>query len=125
VATRPAYAPRTVVRPPRRAGEDATVRRRSHAAIPVAILVVIVGLVLGSYSLLLSAFLGLLLLGVALSFLSTRVNPLSVGFYLPVKPSWTAIGVVALGGLVLFAAVYLAWIHGVAPIVPGVRAPKP
>jgi hypothetical protein len=125
VATRPAYAPRTVLRPPRRAPEDATARRRSHAAAPVAILVVAIGLVLGTYSLLLSAFLGLLLLGVAVSFLSTRLNPLSVGFYLPVKPSWTAIGVVALGSVVLFAAAYLSWVHGVAPIVPGVGVPKP
>jgi hypothetical protein len=125
VATRPAYAPRTVLRPPRRAVASPTVRRRSNAAIPVALGVVVVGLVLSSYSLLLCAFLGVVLLGAALSFLSTRLNPLSVGFYLPVKPTWTAIGVVALGGLVLFAAVYLAWVHGTAMIVPGVRVPKP
>jgi len=125
VATRRAYAPRTVLRPPRRDADPATVRRRSHAAAPVAVAVVLVGLVLGTYSLLLLVLLGLMLLGAALSFLSTRLNPLSVGFYLPVKPSWTAIGVVALGGVVLLAAVYLYWVHGIGEIVPGVHAPKP
>jgi hypothetical protein len=125
MATRRAYAPRTVLRPPRREPEATTVRRRSHAAVPVALVVVVVGLVLGTYSLLLLVVLGLMLLGAALSFLSTRLNPLSVGFYLPVKPSWTAIGVVALGGVVLLAAVYLYWVHGVGQIVPGVHAPRP
>ncbi|MCI4327413.1 MAG: hypothetical protein L3K16_07255 [Thermoplasmata archaeon] len=125
MATRPAYAPRTVLRPPRRAVASPLVRRRSHAAIPVALGVMVVGLVLASDSVLLAVFLGLALLGAALSFLSTRLNPLSVGFYLPVKPSWSAIGVVALGGLVLFATVYLAWVHGTAQLVPGVRVPKP
>ena len=125
VATRPGYAPRTVLRPPRRAVETAPARRRSHAAIPVALVVVAVGLVLASYSLVLAALLGVLLLGVAGSFLSARINPFSVGFYLTVKPSWTAIGVVALGAVVLFAAVYLAWIHGTGDVVPGVRVPRP
>lgn len=124
MATRPAYAPRTVLRPPRRAPEEAPVRR-SNAAVPVAIVVVIAGLLLGTYSLLFAALLGLLLLGVAVSFLSSRINPFSVGFYLTVKPSWTAIGVVALGGVVLFASVYLYWVHGMGDIVPGVRAPRP
>ena len=65
----------------------------------------------------------LCLLGAALSFLSTRLNPLSVGFYLPVKPSFAAIGVVALGGVLLFVAAWMYWIHGIASVVPGARAP--
>jgi hypothetical protein len=98
-------------------------RRRSHAAVPVAVVVVVIGLALGTYTILVPALLGLLLFGAAASFLSTRINPLSVGFYLTVKPSWTAIGVVLLGALVLFAAVWLYWVHGIATIVPG-HAPR-
>ena len=118
VATRTVRAPRTVLRPPRRAVAAPVVRTRSHAAIPVALAVVVVGLVAGSYSILAPALLGVLLLGVAVSFLSTRLNPLSVGFYLSVKPSWSAIGVVALGALVLFYAVWLYWTRELAPILP-------
>lgn len=117
------YAPRTVLRPPRRATPVPVERRRSNAAVPVAIAVVIVGLVLGTYSVIVPVLLGLLLLGAALSFLSTRLNPLSVGFYLPVKPSFAAIGVVALGGLLLFVAAWMYWVHGIASVVPGPRAP--
>jgi hypothetical protein len=99
-------------------------RRRSNAAVPVAVVVVVLGLFFGTYSVLVPVFFGLLLLGAALSFLSTRVNPLSVGFYLPVKPSFAAIGVVALGGVVLFLAAWMYWTHGVASVVPGARIPK-
>jgi hypothetical protein len=119
VARSDPYAPRTVLRPPRRPTGSPAERRRSNAAVPVAIAVVVVGLVLGTYSILLPVLLGLMLLGAALSFLSTRLNPLSVGFYLPVKPSFAAIGVVALSGLVLFLAAWMYWTHGVASVVPG------
>jgi hypothetical protein len=122
VARSDAYAPRTVLRPPRRAGEAPVERRRSNAAVPVAIAVVVLGLVLGTYSVVVPVLLGLLLLGAALSFLSTRLNPLSVGFYLPVKPSFAAIGVVALSGLVLFVAAWMYWVHGVASVLPGPHA---
>ena len=117
--TPPRYRPRTVLRPPRRAASNASERRRSHAAVPVAIAVVILGLALGTYTVVVPVLLGLLLLGVAVSFLSSRLNPLSVGFYLNVKPSWTAIGVVALGALVLFAAAWWYWTRDVAAILPG------
>jgi hypothetical protein len=86
--------------------------------------VVVVGLVLGTYSVIVPVLLGLLLLGAAGSFLSSRLNPLSVGFYLPVKPSFAAIGVVALGALLLFLAAWMYWTHGIATIVPGARAPR-
>ena len=117
--TPPRYRPRTVLRPPRRAAPNANERRRSHAAVPVAIALVILGLALGTYTVAAPVLLGLLMLGVAVSFLSSRINPLSVGFYLNVKPSWTAIGVVALGALVLFAAAWWYWTRDVASILPG------
>ena len=123
MAGRPRYAPRTVLLPPRRTVAGSRERRRSHAAVPVAVVVVVAGLALGTYTIVVPALLGLLLFGVAASFLSTRLNPLSVGFYLTVKPSWTAIGVVVLGAIVLFAAVWLYWVHGIASVVPG-RAPR-
>jgi len=85
---------------------------RSHAAIPVAIVVVALGLYLDLYSLLVPAVLGLVLLLSALSFLSSRVNPLSVHFYLTRKPSWAAVGVVLLGALALFAEAYELWLRG-------------
>jgi hypothetical protein len=104
------------VRPPTRPVEP--VRRRSHAAIPVAIAVVALGLYVGRFSVILPALLGLVLLVSVGSFLSTRINPLGVGFYLSVKPSWSAIGVVFLGSMVLFSASYLYFTNGIAPIVP-------
>ncbi|MCI4324958.1 MAG: hypothetical protein L3K00_03620 [Thermoplasmata archaeon] len=116
------YSPRTVLRPPRRPTAPPVERRRSNAAVPVALAVVVVGLVLGTYSVAVPVLLGLLLLGAAFSFLSTRLNPLSVGFYLPVKPSFPAIGVVALSGLVLFVAAWMYWVHGIASFVPGAHA---
>ena len=118
------YAPRTVLRPPRRSVAPPVERRRSNAAVPVAVAVVLVGLVLGTYSVVVPVLLGLTLLGAALSFLSTRINPLSVGFYLPVQPSFAAIGIVALGGVVLFLAAWMYWTHGIASVIPGAGAPR-
>lgn len=92
--------------------------RRSNAAIPVAVAVVLVGLYLGTYSLLLPALLGLALLFSSGSLLSTRLNPLSPTFYLTKKPSFLAIGVVFLGALILFAGTYELWLHQLGPIVP-------
>jgi len=86
--------------------------RRSNAAIPVAVAVVLVGLYLGRFSLLLPGLLGVVLLVSTGSFLSTRLNPLSPHFYLTRKPSWTAVGVVFLGALILFAYAYSLWVHG-------------
>lgn len=113
------YRPRTVLRPPRRAAPVVRERRRSHAAIPVAIAIVIVGLAFGTYTLVIPILLGILLLGAVVSFLSTRLNPLSVGFYLSVKPSWTAIGVAALGAFVLFVGAWWYWTRHLATILPG------
>jgi hypothetical protein len=92
--------------------------RRSNAAIPVAVVVIVLGLYLGTYTLLLTALLGLLLLFSAGSLLSTRLNPLSPTFYLTRKPSFLAIGVVFLGSLILFGGAYYLWIHQMAPVLP-------
>ena len=94
--------------------------RRSNAAIPVAIVVVVLGLYLGTFSILLTALFALVLLFSAGSLLSTRLNPLSPTFYLTKKPSFLAIGVVFLGALALFGATYFLWVHQLGPLVPHV-----
>jgi len=92
--------------------------RRSNAAIPVAVVLVIAGLFLAQYSILVPALLGFVLLASGLSFLSTRLNPLSAHFYLTRKPSWAAIGVVFLGALGLFAETYTLWVAKAGPFLP-------
>ncbi len=99
-------------RPPAPEGREARPAERSHAAIPIAVAVVAVGLFFGTYSLLVPAVLGLVLLASGLAFLSSRINPLSVHFYLTRKPSWSAVGVVFLGGLLLLAEAYTLWVNG-------------
>jgi len=94
--------------------------RRSNAAIPVAVGLVVLGLYLGTYSVLLTGFLGLALLFSAGSLLSTRLNPLSATFYIDRKPSFLAIGVVFLGALILFGGAYLLWVRQLGPLVPHV-----
>jgi hypothetical protein len=103
--------------PPRRRGPPPE-SRRSNAAIPVAVVLVAIGLYLSSYTIVLTAILGLVLLGSAGSLLSTRLNPLSATFYLTRKPSFLAIGIVFLGALVLFGATYYLWISQGGPLVP-------
>jgi hypothetical protein len=92
--------------------------QRSNAAIPVAVALVVVGLYLGTYTILLTAFFGLVLLLSAGSLLSTRLNPLSPGFYLAKKPSFLAIGTVFLAALILFGGAYTLWAHQLGPLVP-------
>jgi hypothetical protein len=96
----------------------AFVPRRSNAAIPVALVVVGVGVYLARFTLLLPAFLGFVLLAAGVSFVSTRVNPLSSHFYLPTKPSWAAVLVVVLGALGLLAFSYEMFVRGLAPVMP-------
>jgi hypothetical protein len=84
----------------------------------VAAVILLVGLLFGAYSILIPALLGLMLLFTGGSFLSTRVNPLSIGFYLTTKPSWTAMGVVFLSAFMLLGAAYLYLVHGLAPVIP-------
>jgi hypothetical protein len=103
---------------PRRVARVPTEMRRSNAAIPVAVVLVGIGLYLSTYTILLTAGVGLLLLGSAGSLLSTRLNPLSPTFYLTRKPSFVAIGTVFLGALVLFGAAYYLWTAHGGPIVP-------
>lgn len=93
--------------------------RRSHAAIPVAVAVVLAGLFLSHYSIVVPGLLGVALLASGLSFLSSRLNPLSPHYYLDRKPSWAATGVLFLGALVLLGETYALWVSGAAPLVPG------
>jgi len=108
--------------PPRRIhptrGRETEPPRRSNAAIPVALVVVGVGLYLGRYTILLPALFGLFLLWAGGSFLSTRLNPLSAHFYLTTKPSWTAVLVVFLGSIALFGAAYLLYLDHFGPLLP-------
>ena len=92
--------------------------RRSNAAIPVAVALVLIGLYLATFTVLLTALLGFVLLVSAGSLLSTRLNPLSATFYLTKKPSFLAIGVVLLGALILLGAAYVLWAHQMGPLLP-------
>lgn len=92
--------------------------RRSNAAIPVAVVLVVLGLYLASYTVLITALLGFVLLVSAGSLLSTRLNPLSPTFYLTKKPSFLAIGVVFLGALILMGGAYSLWVHQMGPLLP-------
>jgi hypothetical protein len=114
-AYRTAYH-RPAVPPPNRVAE--TERKRSNAAIPVALVFVAAGLYLSQYSVLLTGLFGVVLFVSGTSFLSTRLNPLSPHFYLTRKPSWLAIGVVFLAAFALFAATYELVVHGLAPVFP-------
>lgn len=103
-----AYAPSAAARPGRTAEVES---RRSNAAIPVVVVLVLVGLVLGRYTFFVPAALGVVLLLSGGSFLSTRINPLSPHFYLTRKPSWPAVGTVFLGALLLLAYAYSLFVH--------------
>lgn len=92
--------------------------RRSNAAMPLTVAFLLVGLLIGAYTIVVPAILGGLLLLTGLSFLSTRLNPFSIGFYLTTKPSWPAIGLVFFSALVLLAAAYSYYASGIAPILP-------
>ena len=91
---------------------------RSHVAGPIAIVLLFVGLLLGTYSLLIPLLLGLFLLSGAVTLLSMRINPFSLGFYLPTKPSFTAIAVVALVAVMLISEAWQMWRTGAAPLLP-------
>ena len=110
-------------RPVRPAAEPPAPPRRSHAAAPVAAAILLVGLLLGAYTILIPVMLGVMLFLTGGSFLSARLNPFSLGFYLTTKPSWSAMGVVFLSSFLLFLSAYLYLVHGLAPVVPGVRTP--
>jgi len=102
--------------PPSRAAEVES--KRSNAAIPVALVLLVLGLYLSQYTVILTALIGGILFLSGLSFLSTRLNPLSPHFYLTRKPSWLAVGVVFLSALALLVATFELYVHGLAPIVP-------
>jgi hypothetical protein len=107
VSSGPAYSRAYERAPPARPNRAAVAEvQRSNAAIPVVIVLLFLGLYVGQFTLVVPALLGLVLVYVGFSFLSTRLNPLSATFYLTKKPSWLAIGVVWLGALLLFADTY-------------------
>ena len=106
---------RPAVSPPNRVAETPTTR--SHAAIPVAIVVLGVGFYLSQYTVVLTALFGVALFFSGLSFLSTRLNPLSPHFYLTRKPSWLAVGVVFLGALFLLWDAYRLFVGGYGPLL--------
>ncbi|HEV2519853.1 MAG TPA: hypothetical protein VGX00_04440 [Thermoplasmata archaeon] len=114
------YVPPPADRRPRRGRDRAPVRKRSNAAIPVALAVFLAGIILGQYSVLIPGLLGIGLVYVAISFLSSRLNPFSLSFYLTVKPSWLAIGTLAFVGLVLVGVAYGYYVSGLGPFAPGV-----
>ena len=91
---------------------------RSHAAIPAAIVLVLVGLYLASYTVIVPAIIGLVLFSVALTFVSSRVNPLSTSFYLDTKPSGLAIAVLFVAGFGMLYASYLLYERHYAPVFP-------
>ncbi len=96
----------------------AHVADRSPLAGALAAVLLIVGLLLASYWVLIPALLGLGLLLAALRFLSARINPFAMSFYIPVKPSWTAIAVVAIVGVLLLSAAFADWQSGLGPLLP-------
>ena len=101
-----------------RAREQPTQVKRSHAAIPVAVILLLFGIVLGHITILIPGLLGLFMVYTSLSFLSSRLNPFSIGFYLTVKPSWTAIAVLFLLGLLLLYVAYSYYLTGYASVLP-------
>ena len=96
--------------PPNRAAEVES--KRSHAAIPVAVVLLVLGLYLSRFTVLLTALIGIGLFFSGTSFLSTRLNPLSPHFYLTRKPSWAAIGVIFLGATALLGEAWVLWSSG-------------
>ena len=99
-------------------GTTRVVARRSYLVGPLAVVLLVIGLLLGTYTVLIPALLGLFLLSAAGSFLSARLNPFSMSFYIPTKPSWMAIAVVGLTGLLLLSAAYSYWRTGAGPVIP-------
>jgi hypothetical protein len=98
--------------------EGETVPSRSHAPAYVAIGLVVVGWLLAPWSVIVPGLLTLTLFSAGAAFLGSRLNPLSLGFYLTTKPSWSAIGAVFLAALLLGAITYSYWVTGRGPVLP-------
>lgn len=113
------YAPRRPFRRPGRTTPSGPpVRRRSHAAIFPTLILLGAGLYLGTLTVIVPVVLGVFMLGAALSFLGSRLNPLSMGFYLSTKPSWSAIGVLFLAAGALLWSAYTYYLHHWGPVLP-------
>lgn len=107
---------------PRPAPPPEEPKRRSHIAAPFAVALLLVGLLFGTYTILVPALLGFFLFWTGLSFLGTRMNPFSIGFYLTTKPSWSAIGLIFLSAVLLWLVAWSYYVHGLGPLIPGARA---
>ena len=107
---------RRTVRPPPPAPD--TEKQRSHVAAPFAVGLLFAGLLLGTVTILVPVVLGTFLFLSGLSFLSTRLNPFSIGFYLTRKPSWGAIGIIFFSALLLWLTAYSYYVHHLGPLVP-------
>ncbi len=81
-------------------------------------MLLLVGVVLGGYTLLVPLSLGLTLLVSGVSLLSSRINPLSASYYSPRKAAWSAVGVVFLSGLALLADAYYLWRTSFGSLLP-------
>ena len=92
---------------------------RSQLVGVLAFALLIVGLLFGTYSILIPALLGLGLLSATGRFLSMRLNPFTPSFYIPTKPSWLSIGMLAICGLLLISSAWELWRNGLGPILPG------
>jgi len=112
------YPYRTRRSRPNRSAEAEVDRPRSHAAIPAAIVLAVIALYLARYTVLFPFAFGVVLFFSGVSFLSTRLNPLSPHFYLTRKPSWAAIGVVFLSAVLLVYAAYEMWQRSWGPLFP-------
>jgi hypothetical protein len=123
VYVRPRYrvsarSPRGEARPSDPSLAPAPERRRSHAAVIPSLVLLGVGVWLGTITILFEGILAVVLLGGAFTLLGSRLNPLSIGFYLSTKPSWTAIGTVFVSGWVLLAMTYIDYVRAWGPVLP-------
>ncbi len=118
VYVRPRYRVRAAPVPASRRSAEPAERRRSHAAILPAAILLGLGLWLGTVTLLVPAVFGLVLVAGSLALLGSRLNPLSVGFYLTTKPSGIAIGTVFLSGVALLAMAYVYYVRAWGPLLP-------
>lgn len=91
---------------------------RSQLVGVLAFVLLVAGLVLAPFTVLVPALFGLALLWSSTGLLSMRLNPFSPGFYIPTKPSWIAIGLVLICGILLVSDAWQLLRSGAAPLLP-------